>query len=651
MPLPDWLKQGDPKQPTPSPRKPPEADDRPMSGGPELQDLQVDFEPEPAEAKAPQSPPAGKPPAAAKPTTPRPASTKPKQPEPADIDGDQVLDMLAAIDEKLAQLGGPVQDEPGLDDDRPTMAELEERERELHAMRKRVQELEAQVEAAGRASDEGSQDLGRKLSEAQAEIEDLVRQAESTHAELANKDEQLEAASQRIATLEQQLDQRAAAPAAPAAAAAAGGEGGASTALIERQREQIERLTEQLAEYQVDASPAEIQERDARIAELEEQIEILRGEGGGAKPGVSKLVAGLGGALKREKKEGRPAAGSGAIDALERRIEELAAEREVLKARVEQLEPGGSGAGGGDVAALQQRVAELESELASGGSLDVDDATRVLQKQLAEAKANARQAEIKARDAEQLHDEVTKLRQALGARRRGSAAASMSSSGRERTVVIFSCLVGLAIVAMIVSGLAANKLFPAVVSASVNLEAKKPSGGVVTDEDVVKWEQWHRAMLKENDLHQKIAKRLEDQRIDEYATPEAVAERLEKDLSIDSPRTGVLTLTLAGTDRGDLGTILDTVATTLALESSHSIGKRSDGSIAVVRGERQESGRIRYATYNPRPIKDRRLVSGSVMFVFILAFFVVVMSRIYQGVRSTREVMEEDPYDSVAREI
>ncbi len=709
MPLPEWLKQGEQDEAQPKPR--------PKAGKDTAAKESKPLQPPPPAEPPPQEVQAEAEPQPSEPETPVPAPEAASAGETGQASaGDDVIAMLSAIEKQLAQLGDTQQRHAeqlasssgppsgnAEDDDRPTMADLEQREQELHAMRKRMEELEAQLQASSRESDD-TEVLHKQLNEAQAEVEELVRQAEATHGELQQKTQQIEQAGRQLKTLQSQLDAahqeleqaRSAEPDTDrtvmstetevdeeqvvalneqiarleqelrqrdeeiqrlqSSAGAVSAEGGANPALLERQRQQIERLTEQLAGLQVDASPAEIRDRDARIAELEDEIEALRQQGG-SKQGVSKLVAGLGGALSRGKKDKGPDAS--AISALEFRIEELTAERETLTDEVNQLrsrlESGGvvPGEDGAEVATLRARVAELESELeaAADGSDGVSDAAaRKLRKELADAKADARQAEIDARQANELREQVQQLKQALNTRRRAPKD-SIGASARHRTVVIFSCLVGMAIVAIVLSGVLANKIAPAMMSVSVNVEAKSRMGGTLTEEDHARWEAWHRAKLQDDAFHEQVARRLRDQRLDDFETAEAVTDRLESDLTIDSSRPGMLKLTLAGTDRGDLGTIMDTVVTTLAAESSHQAGKRSDNAIAVVRGERQEGGRIRYASLNPTPIKDRRLIVGSVFFVLCFVGGIFAMNKIYQGLRSTRQAMDEDPYEEIAGEV
>jgi len=185
---------------------------------------------------------------------------------------------------------------------------------------------------------------------------------------------------------------------------------------------------------------------------------------------------------------------------------------------------------------------------------------------------------------------------------------------RPRAVVTFSWLAVSLAIAAIASGLAANHFFPAIVAASVDVEAEPRSGLPFSEEDAEKWQTWHSALLIDKNFHRTLAKRLADRRLDRYKDPIALARRLRDDLTVDAAQPGVMTLTLAGTDRGEITAILDTLATTFVRESSRQAGKRSDGARTVVRGERKEAGRTRYASINPVPIRDKRLLYAGVIF-------------------------------------
>ena len=97
--------------------------------------------------------------------------------------------------------------------------------------------------------------------------------------------------------------------------------------MVQRQRQQIERLTEQLAAFNAGSAPDEILRRDARIAELEEELEQAGGAGSRATP-VGRLVGGLSHAVRHALERG---ARKRTVDELEERIDELTAECERWK--------------------------------------------------------------------------------------------------------------------------------------------------------------------------------------------------------------------------------------------------------------------------------------------------------------------------------
>jgi uncharacterized membrane protein (DUF485 family) len=383
--------------------------------------------------------------------------------------------------------------------------------------------------------------------------------------------------------------------------------------MIARQRKQIERLTEQLAALNAGADPREMQVRDARIAELEDELQELRDQGG-AKEGVSKLVAGFGGALRQVR--GKKGSGDGQeVAELEARVAEL--DVECKRLRQQAAAGGGSGDEAEEIGALRARVAELES----GPGAD--------------------RGELRAKVEADYHQKWSELK-----RKQDMMAATEEKMrrrwARPQAVVVFGWLVGLAIVVGFVSWLLAGRMFPATIAASVNVEAKSRTGVPVSDEDKADWQRVHTAMLTDGAFQKSVAKRLADQRLDDYGDPDVLAERLKDDLTVDSPKPGAITLTLAGRDPDQTAVLLDSVATSLAMWSSQQAGKRSDGAVAHVRGERREAGQVSYATINDIPIRDRRGLSSVIIFAvgFVVSYFLI--TRIYQGLLQAKSAMEEE---------
>ena len=199
--------------------------------------------------------------------------------------------------------------------------------------------------------------------------------------------------------------------------------------------------------------------------------------------------------------------------------------------------------------------------------------------------------------------------------------------------------------------MAADRFLPATVTASVDIESQVPRGGGVEGEAATAWEKWHRETLADAAFHGKVAARLADQRLDRLADPNQLGTRLDGDLSIHSPKPGALRLTLAGTDPDTLTVVLDTIATTLARESSRTVTSRTDGAVAVIRGERPGSGRISYATLNKTPVKDHRLVAGCFFFVTGAVIGLCLFRWIHGVMTRTRAAMADEDFELVAADV
>jgi hypothetical protein len=685
MPLPDWLKQHDeadepqPAAATPAPEEEPEVEE-PQFQEPEVQEPEI-HEPEaqepavqPRELQELEDIPAAAP------------ATEAIRREPQVIEdevpptgNDQVLGMLSAIEQQLRQLGDvqrqhedqlgsliertaqpaaggsepadaePQQKQPSfvveMDDQEQTpqgaedrqgledmASELETSRQQTDQMRQQLEDAQTRIqEIAGESNGGGVQDMTEELAEAHEKIETLQSRVIELEAVAAvsgdddddsdEKDEQIAALTEQSVALTEQVaqmqealdsrdeEQEQPVPAPPPDSAGA--------EMIERQRKQIERLTEQLTAVNAGGDPGDIQRRDARIAELEEELEELQ-EGAG-KQGVSKLVAGFGGALRQVR--GKKSSGDAEeVAELEERIAELEVECQQLRDATPQ---GGAGAGSGDdseeVIALRARVAQLEKNpAAAGGELRSKVETEFKQKW---NELKLKQDDLKATE--------KKMKRQWA---------------RPQAIVVFGWLAGLAILVAIVSWFIAGRLLPATIAASVNVEAKTRTGVPVEDQDKADWQQVHTAMLTDEAFQKTVAKRLGDQRFDDYKDPDKLAEYLEENLSVDSPKPGAMTLTLAGTNQRETAAVLDTVATTLSTWSSQQAGKRGDGAIAIVRGERREAGQVRYATINDTPIKSRRPMGALVIFLvgFMLSFLMI--TRISQGLLKAKSAMEEDEF-------
>lgn len=552
--------------------------------------------------------------------------------EAAAMQAAESAEAVAALTSRVQELEQELAQAAADGEDRQAAAkEATESAERIAALKDRVGELELQLAQA--APGDGDDEI---------EAEDRSEEIEQLQAELLARDE-------AIADLREQLEQTSGT--APAADPGAAGDD-ATQEMVQRQRRQIERLTEQLAALKTGDYTDEIAERDARIADLEEQLQDQRGEGGGKS--VARLMAGFGGALGRKRAKG----GGDEAAELEDRIEELTAECDRLKDEVEVARAGalpaeeGAASTGAEVVALKAQVRELQKELTEK-SQETDKKAKpdaALKKRIKELEQelDAARKQKPARDADgpKQNQKLHEQREGLKQLQRSLAASEkemIRKWARPRAVVVYGCMMGILAVVAIGSALAANHFFPATVAASINVQAKTETGLPIKDADADKWKTWHTAFLAEDDFLKTVAKRLGDQRIEEYADEHTLAKRLKADLTFDSPKPGELVITLAGTDARQTLEILDVIGSSLAVESSRQAGKRSDGAVAVVRGETRDSnGRLSYATIRPKPIKDRRLLAGAFFFTFGFVISLFLMLKISGWLIQARQAMDDE---------
>ncbi len=183
---------------------------------------------------------------------------------------------------------------------------------------------------------------------------------------------------------------------------------------------------------------------------------------------------------------------------------------------------------------------------------------------------------------------------------------------------------------------------PPVVAASVVLEAKPKAGQNPTEAELASWQAAHEAMAHDNTFANVVAKRLGVRQIKSLTDSAKVGLFLKENLTVDSDKPGVLRLTLTGTDQPLTLAVLDTVATTMVNESSRSAGKRSDGMKASVTGERPGVGRIEYASINPIPVKDERLMYTGILFGAGVVGLTLIGSVLYTVLMRTKRVFEHD---------
>ncbi len=493
--------------------------------------------------------------------------------------GDQVLGILADIERQFERLRGAQRDHNEqlaeaqgrdaqyrrqVDEQREEIAreqsELAQQRDELQAERERLVSLESQLHRQSQDSEEQLQRLQQQVERGRGELDAQRRQRETEVSQIGSL-------RSRVGELEEALAEAGRRAAEPQQEATV----------------QIASLNEQ-----VEVIKAELQLRDASLADARNELNIVRGT------------------LSQRSDAQRQ------LQCEQQRIVEL--EQQLDQVRAAQAE---------SAAAHEAQISEDLQEKAQRISAAAKHWQRRRQRlakvrqairgRAGRARTDSEQAQRRIKQDQALENQrgrLVEIRESLAVAERKM----QRKWARPRAVLTFSWLAVSLAGAAIASGLAANHFFPAKVAASVDVEAEARSGLPFSDEDAAKWQTWHSALLIDKNFHRTLAKRLADRRLDRYKDPVALAQRLRDDLTVDAAQPGVMTLTLAGTDRGEITAILDTLATTFARESSRQAGKRSDGARTVVRGERKVAGRTRYASINPVPIRDQRLLYAGVIF-------------------------------------
>ncbi|MHC4447276.1 MAG: hypothetical protein ACYSXF_05785, partial [Planctomycetota bacterium] len=457
-----------------------------------------------------------------------------------------------------------------------------------------------------------------------------------------------------------------------------------ATAVIEQQKQEIERLTGQVAVLRSSGDAQEMHRRAQRIAELTDALRQARGQTV-SDPDVAALeeqVAELNAELGRLRLEAEQAK----VSSEEARMQ---LEVQAASAAAQHVEQAKLTAQEAEIAALTTQVQQMQAQLQLAQSApppppapatpqpddsaqqalhgqvatqerELDAArTRIgqLEQELAQARTAApaqppssRPAAGKSDDDLQqkakLMRELAEQRQQMAQQRAYLAAAEkemVKKWARPKSVVTFGWLVGLSMLVGVVSWIVAGRYFPPTLSASVVLEAKPESRLDFTLEAAANWSAWHAEMLTDRNFVRTLAKRMHERRLTDWNDPEVLAERIVEDVSIDATELGRVTLTAAGSGKVQLTQWLDIVATTMAAESNRQIGKRSDDARAVVLGERREGRHIEYSVLNPGTLRDFRLFIAAPLFCLLMFVTLKGIRRVYRALLGVKRVMQRDP--------
>jgi len=319
--------------------------------------------------------------------------------------------------------------------------------------------------------------------------------------------------------------------------------------------------------------------------------------------------------------------------ALQQRVAEL--EQEVFEAQEAATRPSSGGSHepnemASNLKAKAQRISEVAEHLRRRRLRLRQMRTWIRQKGIEAAASNTTSAAVVQ------NEHLAKLQQeqaALQETRRTLALAEKEMVRRwakPKAVFTVACVMFLAVVCAAAGWLIADQAMPATVSASVVLEAKNESRTPLTPEESEGWQQWHAGLLRDDEFIGQLAKRMGERRLDAYADVNVLSRRLKQDLTIDDSANARLIVSLAGTNRDELLQMLDVITGTLTAESSRQLASRTDQAWAVAASESKEGGRVRYASLNPVPIRDERMLYALPIFgaLFLCSLVLIVVAYI-----------------------
>lgn len=466
--------------------------------------------------------------------------------------------------------------------ERTRQVEIDRKSKEL------ASELAGVKSRLDRAESE-SASLRRELAEAKAGLERDAKKMASLQREL---DEQAAAGSEtqslqsRIATLEQQCDAsreravslesdletaRGSLEQAKADRVRLEGELAASKTSVAATKPDPKAFAEtERLEARIRDLAATVAERDARLEVLANELEAARAAAKAASSTASMAapIEAVDGEAQRQQAE-----------RLQEKVRQLGRYATMLRLRRDRLRRVRQ--------ALSERRARLQEVPASGGAAaTAGAASGSSQTMLHELRqVQAKREELRQVQKFLAESEVRMVRR--WAMRRGMSLAM--------SITLFLGTIFAA------AWFAVDFVWPTPGTASVDLIARGPKGQPLDPRLADGWKSWHTGLLADPLFVEEVSKRLATRGF-EPNDPATIAAMLSGDLAVDSDGPGRLRLMMSGTDRTRLPIVLDTVATTMAMESAEQSARRPDQTPAIVLGDRVREGKVAYSLLEPRPV-------------------------------------------------
>ncbi|MCC7389762.1 MAG: hypothetical protein IT431_13450 [Phycisphaerales bacterium] len=530
-------------------------------------------------------------------------------------------------------------------------------EGERSELQARLADADRRMGEAGQAANAEIQSLRARADAVEAEREEVRSQAASIRAEfeaklgeaehrLGQADADTDALIARVTELEAMLSARA--------GEMEGALRNASIldAKVAEQEAEIGRVRGELG-----AAQGALAERDARLAagdaSAQEELATLRAELERRGAEAAELRAAIGVAQSQSEAQAQGAQNElrAALDAERAQVRELTEKLDMAADRLVEMQTAldeqsqaleRSGGSDGAVAELTRELDALRSRLADaererdaavvggvgGPPSGRWDAARVAgrRERLRRCRALLREREQQAARVAQVLEQKSQKCDELLARRRELVEARQVIERTHKKVVSAraksgagaTVFFGLAIITVLagLSWAVVTRIFPATYAASAVVGADF-QGVAVKPGEIEAWQAFHEQLARDPNLMSRVAERMAQRGFVDLGQPAVVKAMVDADMTVTSPKDGVLAFELRGLGQDTTARKLDTFVTTLAAEANALRQRRTDPSTTIV-SERARAG--------VDPIEDPRLeyagmgIGVGAAFAFLLWF-------------------------------
>lgn len=338
---------------------------------------------------------------------------------------------------------------------------------------------------------------------------------------------------------------------------------------------------------------------------------------------------------------------NGALDAARAEIDRLReeigeAERAVAQARSEAASSAGSQAERA-VAATQEKLRGA-LEFLSTRKRRIDLARRLMRERKVAREAEVREASENAmirvleeeRVVKRQREELRQVQELLATSERDM----VSRYARHRGGLVAAWI--MIVVSALAGGawFAAPMVMPGASIASVDITAKTKDGEPITPEADNLFQTIHRDALADPALRTAVKKRLSERGVNALRG-EAELDAWFAGVRVDSDGLGTLRLVAEGPDATSATIALDTLATTLVNESPKLTKGKNEAPRASIAGNSQVPGRLTFSTLVPQDGPWDRVVAGSLLFSGVATLGLVAGVVVFGRIARTKRRFED----------